>query len=200
MRRGPSRASARARLAAAVVIAALSPGCAASTTAPPRPRASVPDKAAMYEDAALVPTREGELARRELAFAASARAAVESVSPWRVAFVEARLGRGRSGRLLMTIAPPEGVTVEAIPPALASQLRALIVPLAPEPWTDAQTTLELAHPVMTSAQREPPTPRSPSLLLALCLVGLGASAGVTLDRLARARAREASPGRGRPLS
>jgi hypothetical protein len=141
-----------------------------------RSRGPTPDKAALFGDPTLVPTRVGEQARRELARAGEIEAAiavlpgvdavrvtVESAEPEHRVVVTLRASADEASVRRAVAAIVEGVMGRERPHALA-----LIVD-ATSPDIDRPTGIPLA--------------------LALALVGLGASAGITLDRLARLRRR-----------
>lgn len=130
-------------------------------------------KAGLYGDPALVPTRAGERAREELARAGAVADALAALGAADLR-VEVRLPHGDD---------PGAVVVagRAPPGADEAELRALIRDLC-GPWSG---------PVVRIAWRrgepERPRGRAGELPLYLALVGLGASAGVTIDRLRRRR-------------
>lgn len=147
----------------------------APAPAPP-PARPTPDKRALYGDPALVPTRRGESARDELARAGEIE---------RLLAVDPRLAEIRVHIASRGAGPPEvaiGARVVGDAPvdeaAIASLARAVLgAPEAPV----------LVHALPAVAAPPPAERPNLPLALALALVGLGASAGITLDRLARRR-------------
>jgi hypothetical protein len=158
------------RLVAATGLAALL-GLAACGQPPARPgptRTRVA-KGSVFGDAALVPTREGERARRELATAGQIERAIATLPI--VAQVTTDVGTQASGDL-------RAVVVVALrrPADDAAHLRAIIDGLA------ASIAGGPVHVVI-----EPPPPTQPAApvpwLLVLGLLGLGVSLGVAAERL-----------------
>lgn len=143
-----------------------------------------PDKRSLYGDPSLVPTRAGERAREELALAGSIEAAVRARAGVGALAVEVRLPTGTD----------PGAVVIAGQVALAAEGVARIAEGVVGPWSTGRVQVELG-PAPTLAD-EPP--RRVGWALALALIGLGAAAGVTLDRWI-ARRREGVGGRGRRL-
>ena len=148
---------------------ALGPGCDerradGQGTAGPR------GKAALYGDPALVPTRAGERAREELARAAAVTDALAALGAADLR-VEVRLpGADDPGAVV--------VAGRAPPDVAEAEIRGLVAALC-GPWSAAVVRLALRPAA-------PAGPRGPGEWpLRLALVGLGASAGVTLDRLRR---------------
>lgn len=128
------------------------------------------DKAALYGDPALVPTRAGERAREELARAAAVADALGALGAADLR-VEVRL----------PLADDPGAVVVAgrAPPGVAeAEIRGLVQAVC-GPWSAAVVRLAL----LPAAPGRPPGRGAWPLYLAL--VGLGASAGVTVDRLRR---------------
>ncbi len=138
---------------------------------------STPDKARLYGDPGLVPTREGERARRELAVAGELQRSLESVAAVEAALVTVQL-EPVPARALMTItAATETPTDERELEHYANEAaRALL-------GADAQATVIL----------DPGSAKAPSrgaglpIPLALALLGLGVSAGIALERYRTAR-------------
>lgn len=157
------------------------PACAAGEREPrPEP---LPDKAALFGDPGLVPTRAGERARRELALAGELRASLSALG-FRELHVsvtlEPRPRVGVSGRLPQDLAD-EGRAVEA---KIVTLARSLIADLEP-----ADVHLWLREP---PRQPEAPPRRLPLLGLGLALLALGISLGVSIER-ARAAWRRGAP-------
>lgn len=146
---------------------------AASLSACEAPRAGEPaaagGKAALYGDPALVPTRAGERAREELARAAAVADTLAALGAADLR-VEVRLPRAGD--------PGAVVVVGRAPPGLGEpEVRALVEGLC-GPWSAGVVHLRWRP-------GEPARGRGGDWPLHLALVGLGASAGVTLDRLRR---------------
>lgn len=156
------------------------------------PSAVKSDKRALYGDPGLVPTRAGERAREELARAESVAAALRARAEVRALAVEVRLPTpGDPGAAVIT----GEVSLDA-----ASVLRIAEGVLGP--WSAGRVLVELRPPGPGAGERErasapaPPTPPLapppsppwwPRWALALALVGLGASAGVSIERLRQRR-------------
>lgn len=156
-------------------------GLADPSPAPPVERAR-PDKASLYGDASLLPTRAGERARRELALAGELAAALELLE-MRPAQIDVRLDAGPSVVVIATSADPE---------ADASTQREAIVELsrALVPDLDAADVHLWLRPAPETPAPAPERPDAPPWALALACLGLGLSLGVTLERL-RVRSRRA---------
>lgn len=171
----------------------------------PAPRAAGPDKASLFGDPALMPTRAAEHARRELAVAGQ----LESLMRMHPGITEVRAD--------VTLPPPAAFGRRA----LTTHARATVVALASRPSPALRTeataiargvlgegagltlTVTDPHPgdatSTTDGERggDPPR-RDLDLPLALALLGLGASLGVTLDRAwARRRLRRLRRASGR---
>jgi hypothetical protein len=134
----------------------------------PRPAPRARTKQQLYGDPALVPTRAGERAREELARAGAVASGLAALGAEDVA-VEVRL----------PLADDPGAVVVAgrAPPGRAEpEIRALIAALC-GPWSAGVTRL--------AWRAEGQGGRGGELPLSLALLGLGASAGITLDRLRR---------------
>lgn len=135
------------------------------------------DKQALYGDPTLVPTREGERFRREIALAGEIEQALRLFPELDDVRVHAEVG-------------PEttrvAVFVRTHPQVMATQIRAQV---------DAVVTAVAGADVLrsTTITATPPQPSEPrpelGLAMALALLGFGASLGVTTDRLARRRRR-----------
>jgi hypothetical protein len=144
---------------------------------PPRPPAvrELRGKRELFGDPALVPTRAGERARQELALADAVASALGALGA-------------------------EGLAVEVRLPEAGDPGAVIVAGLGPPGWGEAEAAAlvrELCGPwsagVVRIAWREaaPAPPRRPAgeLPLYCALLGLGASAGVAVDRLRRRRAR-----------
>lgn len=140
--------------------------------------AAGPDKAALYGDPALVPTRAGERAREELALAAEVAAAVAAAGDARAdggaPVVAVRLPAGADGGAVVVtgavaLAPAEVVAIaEAVVGRWSvGRVAVFVTAGAGAPGLDAGA------------------PRGVDWRLALALLGFGASAGVAVDRLRR---------------
>lgn len=163
----------------ALIVAAV---CAASacTAEPtqrrqPTPRAS--DKAALYGDAALLPTRAGERARNEVALAEEIRVALESlhaVERARVTVATGERGVPRSAAVVLRArrsTQPEALTASATRISRA----ALGTP-------DLTVEVEVSTPDISEASPEGPRDETPSPALLFGVLGLGISLGLTFDR------------------
>lgn len=197
-----------ARLALASLLLGL--GC----TAPASPRQEAAgrgpaDKAALYGDASLVPTREGEHARREVAVAAEVEQAIAvlpQVTRTRVNVeLPARATAGPSldprhgppppdPRVLVVVAADRGTDGAVLEARIRTIALAVVGPTA-------------AMDVTVDVAEEPaPSPATPALPtrwpLLLGVLGLGFFGGVLLERLRRLRRAEAvqraAPVRRRP--
>jgi hypothetical protein len=145
-------------------------GCSAPAR-PAAPRRAV-DKESLYGDAGLVPTREGERVRRELALAGELREAIEQL--------------GLSGvHVDVELNEPPGVIVIAqmAPESDAEKLEAtvdefarVIVPGA----TSVQVQLRSSE---IAAQSPAPLEGGRPWTIALACLGLGLSLGITVERL-----------------
>jgi hypothetical protein len=143
----------------------------------PRPAtATAADKRALYADPMLVPTREGERIRAEIALAGEIEQALR-------VFPELQ---GVRVHVESATAPMRVAVFGAAPTELVAQLRTRIDEVARAVAGDdivGVTTIAALDP-------EPPAPEPRlHLVLALALLGLGASMGIAADRFARRRRR-----------
>ncbi len=151
---------------------------AAGPTAGPERRP--PNKYALFGDPTLVPTRAGERARAELAAEADVRAVLAALTEsadWTVAV------RWPTG-------DDPGAVVIAGPAVVASDQVARIAEAVLGPWSRGQVVVETFASSPTPA--EPTDAPALPWLLAVALVGLGASAGIVHERVRRRRSRMTS--------
>ena len=154
----------RALRPVAILLVVTAAGCGPAPT--PRPPRALEDKAALFADASLVPTREGERIRREVALAGELRALLESTGADASSRVSVRLRDGETPRVVAVLAGNGTVPAD-------DDLEALVDGIVPG--------AELA------VVRTPTKPRSRdrrglSLALTLAVLGLGISLGVSLER------------------
>lgn len=147
--------------------------------------AAAPDKAALFGEPSLVPTRAGERAREELALAAAVASAVAARADGGAPVVEVRLPAAGDG----------GAVVVAGAVALAPEEVVRIAEAVVGAWSVGRVEVFAAGagagtPEAVTCPDAAGGPRWP-LMLALTL--FGASAGVAVDRLRR-RARDADRG------
>jgi hypothetical protein len=160
---------ARPALISLLAYAAL--GCGEASTTQPSPRIA-PDKAELFGDPTLVPTRDGEAARRELA-AAGELAAVLRASGW-IDEVHVDVEHGAITRVVVG-----GRRSAAAPTELAPAVQAVAQGVLGD---ELELVLAIAEPVAS----EPPL-RGRELPLLLAALGLGASVALVLDRTLRRR-------------
>jgi hypothetical protein len=158
--------SRRATLAAVVLVAT---ACSEPAAAPER---AAPDKAALFGDPSLVPSREGEAARRELASAGEIEAVLRA-SGW-IDRVHVDVEHGEPIRVV--IAGTRGATT---PAELDEEIAAVVAGVLAR--DDAEIVLAIATP------SEPPAPPRREVPLAFAAVGLGASVALAIDRALRRR-------------
>jgi hypothetical protein len=153
-------------------VLALGIACAPDAPARPEPTRST-DKHALYGDAVLVPTREGERVRREVALAGQIEAALKvALDTPRVA-ADVELGEGR---------PRVAVAVRlAAPDPAPDATRAAVDALARSIVADAAVHVLLRAPDPTAPPQ--PSPSRPSAWLSLALLGLGVSLGIAAERM-----------------
>lgn len=160
-------------------------GLTAETT-----RKTRPDSSSLYADPALVPSRDGEHARRELALAGDASTLLEALPEIRRAEVVVRLPAPRSGTRDEEATPNATVVLELDGPDAESEAvraRALrILRGAIDPRVAVQ--LELLGPSAgVEGRADGHGPRAVDFGLALALLGFGLSAGILLERMRRRR-------------
>lgn len=153
--------------------------CCVGCPAPERPAAPpgrAVDKHSMYGDASLVPTREGERVRRELALAGELRHALEQL--------------GLTGvHVDVELHDPPGVIVVAqtTPDADRADLEAVIVDFARVLVPDAGVHVRLRTTQDASEHPAPSPAGGPRWAIVFACIGLGLSVGVTLERLSARR-------------
>lgn len=146
----------------------------ASCDRPAPPRARVPDKAALYGDAGLIPTREGEAARRELAMSAEL-AKVIGASGWTSdVHVDVEIGDATTSVIV------GGLRNRSAPEDVEQRIAAAARAIAGD---SASVTLVLGEAVTSDP------PRAIDVPLLLAVLGLGASASLMIDRAWRRRRR-----------
>jgi hypothetical protein len=141
---------------------------------PAPPRARVPDKATLYADPGLVPTREGEQARTELAAAAEIRKLLVATT-W-IDDVHVDVERRDDGTTVLVGGVRSGRAPEDLERRIDGIARGVV----------GDT------PSIVLALGEPPTAaprRAVDIPLLLAVLGLGASLGLTIDRAWRRRRR-----------
>ncbi|MGB1277516.1 MAG: hypothetical protein ACPG77_17365 [Nannocystaceae bacterium] len=198
-------------------------------------------RAKLFGAPELVPTREGEAIRRELATSAEIRETLEGVLAREIEHVQVRLPKrgGPPGHVTVVLkgagqadeagqvgqgaagpsgeagvagpsvgqaagpsdeAGQEGQSGQAGPSGGAlqagqtaglsafeiAQTRAIVAGIVPvSGWTDAQTKVVLAQSVEVQTQSPSPKDTPRDVLLALTLIGFGASLGIVVDRSRR---------------
>jgi hypothetical protein len=153
-----------------VLLVVVGVGCSAPAR-PAAPRRAV-DKQSLYGDAGLVPTREGERVRRELALAGELRKAIEQLGLSAV-HVDVELNEPPGVIVIaQVVGEPDTHELEA---TIAGFAR-VIVPDA----TSVQVQLRSAE---IAAQSPAPLDGGPPWAIALACLGLGLSLGVTVERL-----------------
>ena len=166
---------------AGLVLALSGAGCG---DPPPRPVPAAeeagPSKGELFGSATLVPTRAGEQARAELALGSELTRVVEAMPPVESVEIAIALPPATFGR---TPAAPSRalMTVALLPEADAASVRASVEGAA-RTWLGPDA--ELSVTMVESAPHAPPTEERPGrlLMIAVTLLGLGASLGVTVDR------------------
>ena len=155
-------------------------GCGAPSTAPRRPPKPAADKEALYGDPGLVPSREGERARRELATAGEIDGAVRILPGVDDVRVDVEHRPGLPDAIAVVVRLTGGSSSEAV----REQVVTIVAGVAGD---DAAGDAEIVVAVPTR-EEAPGRPELP-VGLALALLGFGASVGVTADRLLRRRLR-----------
>lgn len=141
---------------------------------PSPPRARVPDKAALYGDPGLLPTREGEAARRELAMSAELAQVVAATGWIESPHVDVEIAEATTTVIV------GGVRNAAAPEDLEQQVLAVAYGIA----GDGATV------TMVLGDADAPKPaRAMDASLLLAVLGLGASLSLMIDRAWRRRRR-----------
>lgn len=169
----------QARLFTLALLLVAPAGCEAPA-APPRvgPARNVADKAALFGDASLVPTREGERARREVALAQEielaltvlpsvARARVDVELPDRTATADPRV--------LAVVQDAAGADGNALPAHVRAIAHAVVGPAA------------AVEVVVEQSPAPPPPPEPLRWPLVLAVLGLGFFGGMLVERIRRMR-------------
>ncbi len=173
---------------AAVILLLGLGACESRPPAQPSPRPT--DKRTVFGDASLVPTREGEQARRELALAGELELALV-----RLGFAEPHVDVELREPVAVVVIARQPPGAHAAPEQTVLELATALLPeLTPE-----RLHLWLQPAVVEAPAPAPaPAPRAGTPLWAIVLasIGLGASLGVFGERLRLYRAQRAGAGRG----
>lgn len=153
-----------------------------------RPIERRPDKAELYGDAALVPTREGERARRELARAGEIERAVALLPEIRRVRVDVEMTDANDVRAVLIVIEAEPQTDPAV--VRGDVQRVVTTVLDP---SQATATEVIVH----AAESDEPD-RELSWPLLLTMLALGVSLGVSYERGRRVLARSLRSARRRP--
>lgn len=164
----------------AMLIAVMIPGCEAEDAQRPGPAAPPVDKAALFGDPTLVPTRAGERARRELSLAQPIHAAIELLPAVHRTEIDVELPAATDP------SPPRVLAVLQIddagdPTAVERDARRI---------AQQVVGLDASVEVVTISEATPapiPTPAPPRWPLVIGLLGLGFCSGVLVERVRRAR-------------
>ncbi len=172
---------ARARL----VLLVLSLGaCApARQQEPPRQRSAPRTKATLFGDPALVPTRAGERARTELALASTIREHLAEDPQLAVLRTHVTTPAGEPPQVVISLRGPSERA-----PEIQSRAETVARAVIGTPKTQVTVDLVAADP----AQEPKYAHLRPFLIVAL--LALGASLGVTIDRLRQRSGRQRPPG------
>lgn len=161
------------RRATAVGLILVASGCAAPSPRAPAPE-SAGDKQASYGDPTLLPTREGERVRMEVALAREIEQALDVLPGVLHSRVDVELPRpgAREPERVLAVAEVSAETdVSAARAATESIVRAVVGPAA---------SAEVV--IATAADDEPPSEPRPSMMLLLAILGLGLSGGIAIER------------------
>ncbi|PRQ07110.1 hypothetical protein [Enhygromyxa salina] len=143
-------------------------GCQAPARPIPEQRRA--DKRTLFADASLVPTREGERIRRELALAGEVTTALELLD-FSPVHVDLEL-RAEHGSAVVVAQPPADADIAELE-AEITQLTAAIVP---------ELEVSQIHVWLRPSAELPAPKRDRTWALSLVCLGLGLSLGVTLER------------------
>ncbi len=165
---------------AGLLLAGLAAGCQGTPRPGPgadaRP-ARADDKARLYGDPGLVPTREGERIRLEVALAGEIETSLTALPGVDRARVTLTLPTGK-------VEPARASVVVVGPRASSRRGEVERIARAAAPALD-EGTVDVVTVDETANGPEPRGRSLPDLPLTLALLGLGASLGVSLDRFAR---------------
>jgi len=168
----------RPLLSASIVVAAIvGGGCGDEPVQRRQPTRRASDKAALYGDAALLPTRAGERARNEVALAEEIRAAIEAlhaVERARVTVATDSSGAPHSAAVVVRARAntnPDALTVSATRISRAALGSA-----------DLAVEVQVSAPKLDEASADVPQKDTPHALLLFGVLGLGISLGLTFDR------------------
>lgn len=160
-----------------VVVACAAGGCTEEPAQRRQPTARISDKAALYGDAALLPTRAGERARNEVALAEEIRVAIETLHAVEGARVTVATGeRGAPSSAAIVMRAPANADSEALTASATRISRAALG--AP----DLAVEVQVSTPNVGEASAELPRDETPSAALLFGVLGLGISLGLTFDR------------------
>jgi hypothetical protein len=162
---------------------------AGGTSKPSKPsKPSRPGKAskeALFGDPSLMPTRDGERARVEIALARTIEEHLAEDPRLTAVRAHVTSASGHSGGPTQVVisfrGPQEG--------AQAQELRARELALGILGDPAAQVTIDRIEAPRGAQEPSPAQVRPLSIVLALVLLALGASAGISVDRLRRRRSR-----------
>ena len=153
---------------------------------PRTPRIDRPgDKQAVYGDPTLLPTREGERVRMEVALAREIEQALAVLPTVARARVDVELpprGHAQSPRVLAVLELPAEVDPEPSRPSIDAIIETIAGPAA-------RTEIVIASASPSAPSPEPP----PSVLLLLAVLGLGISTGIAIERARVLWGRASSP-------
>ncbi len=166
---------ARAVRAAPLFVCVCLLGCGEPPAPRTRPQRGPSDKAALFGDAALLPTRAGERARAEVALAEEIRVAIETLHPVERARVTLTLdARGQPASGSIVIRGRDGAQSDKLQRDATAIARGVV---------GSDTPLEVQVSLPSTPAPVEQTPLSPLLIFAV--LGLGFSVGVAFDRTAR---------------
>lgn len=172
----------RSLLPAFVVVAAfVASGCGDEPVQRRQPTRRPSDKAALYGDAALLPTRAGEKARNEVALAEEIRAAIEALHAVERARVTVATDPGGAPHSVAIV-----VRARATADSDALTASATRISKAALGSTDLAVEVQVSAPSVEQASADAPrdAAATPHGLLLFGVLGLGVSLGLTFDRAA----------------
>jgi len=169
---------------AAVIATACALGCGETEDRRPSTTGQTTSRAKLFGAPELVPTREGEAIRRELATSAEIRDTLAGVLVWEIEHVQVRLPTRAGPPGHVTVVLKAGGEPSELSDSEIAQTRKIVAGVVPVAgWTADQTDVVLAPSV--DVERPPPADTPRDVLLALCLIGFGASFGIVIDRSRR---------------